>query len=169
MNDPEISVPREARSFQGTHAGVVTRLAAGMVDILLVSLAVIGSYAAWAALRFVLEPRDFRMPDPSLLGVVLVFFAYLVLYLTLTWWVVGRSVGDHVWGVRVTTRDGRDVGLVRAFVRAVVCAVFPIGLLWCAVDRDRRSVHDLLVRTSVVYDWLPHLTARWGDGEGAGT
>ena len=169
MNDPEISVPREARSFQGTSAGIVTRLAAGVVDILLVSLAVIGSYAAWAALRFVLEPRDFRMPDPSLLGVVLVFFTYLVLYLTVTWWFAGRSVGDHLWGVRVTTRDGRELGLVRAFLRAVVCAFFPIGLLWCAVDRDRRSVQDLLLRTSVVYDWLPHLTARWGNGQGVGT
>ena len=100
---------------------------------------------------------------------MLVFFAYVVGYLTITWWIAGRSVGDHLWGVRVVIRDGREVGLARSFVRAVVCAVFPLGLLWCAVDRDRRSVHDLLLRTSVVYDWLPHLTARWGNGQEVGT
>ena len=52
-----VSVPREARSYQGTSAGVVTRLAAGIIDVLLVAVALAGSYAAWAALRFVLEPR----------------------------------------------------------------------------------------------------------------
>ena len=163
MTDPEmLSVPREARSYQGTCAGVVTRLAAGSVDVLAVAVAVAGTYAGWAALRFVLEPRAFRMPDPSLLWIVVVFFAYLVLYLTVTWWMAGRSVGDHLWGIRVTTRDGGQLGLARAFARAVVCAVFPVGLLWCAVDRDRRALHDLLLRTSVVYDWLHHPSARWG-------
>jgi uncharacterized RDD family membrane protein YckC len=31
--------------------------------------------------------------------------------------------------------------------------VFPVGLLWCAVSGENRSLADLLVRTSVVYDW----------------
>jgi hypothetical protein len=31
--------------------------------------------------------------------------------------------------------------------------VFPIGLLWTAVSRENRSLADLLLRTSVVYDW----------------
>ncbi|MGF9754249.1 RDD family protein [Microvirga sp. 0TCS3.31] len=156
------SVPREARSYQGSSAGVVTRLAAGVVDVLLVAVALAGSYAAWAALRFVLEPREFRMPDPSLLWVVIAFFAYLVPYLTVTWWMAGRSIGDHLWGIRVTTRQGGPLGLVRAFARAVMCAAFPVGLLWCAIDRDRRALHDLVLRTSVIYDWLAHPSARWG-------
>ena len=157
-----MSVPREARSYQGTSAGVVTRLAAGIVDVLLVSLALAASYAAWAALRFVIEPRDFRLPDPSMLWAVVLYFADLVTYLTLTWWLAGRTIGDHLWGVRVTTRGGAPLGLVRAFARAVAYAMFPIGLLWCAVDRDRRSLQDLLLRTAVVYDWLSHppVTAR---------
>ena len=126
-----LSVPREARSYQGASAGVVTRLAAGIVDALVVALALAGSYAAWIALRFVLDPRRFRMPDPSLLWSVALFLGYLVLYLTVSWWMAGRTIGDHLWGIRVTTRDGGLLGLVRAFVRAVTCAVFPVGLL-CA-------------------------------------
>ena len=158
-----VSVPREARSYQGTSAGVVTRLAAGIVDALVVAVALAGSYAAWVALRVRARPARFRMPDPSLLWVVSLFFAYLVVYLTCPWWMAGRSIGDHLWGIRVTTRNGDLLGLVRAFARAVTCAVFPVGLLWCAVDRDRRAIHDLVLRTSVIYDWITHPSARWGD------
>jgi hypothetical protein len=35
----------------------------------------------------------------------------------------------------------------------VLCVLFPLLLFWAVVDRHRRSVQDLLVRTSVVYDW----------------
>jgi uncharacterized RDD family membrane protein YckC len=160
------SIPREARSYQGASAGVVTRLAAGIVDALVVAAALVGSYAAWVGVRFVLEPRSFRMPDSSLLWSVTLFIGYLVVYLTVAWWMAGRTIGDHVWGIRVTTRSGGLLGPVRAFVRAVACAIFPVGLLWCAVDRDRRSLHDLVLHTSVVYDWLPHPSARWGARQG---
>jgi uncharacterized RDD family membrane protein YckC len=157
-----LSVPREARSYQGASAGVVTRLLAGVVDVLLVAGALVGSYAAWVGLLFVLDPRSFRMPDPSLLWSMTLYIAYLVVYLTVAWWMAGRTIGDHLWGLRVTSRNGALLGIVRAFVRAVTCAIFPVGLLWCAVDRDRRSLHDLVLRSSVVYDWLPHPSSRWG-------
>jgi uncharacterized RDD family membrane protein YckC len=85
-----------------------------------------------------------------------------VVYLTVAWWMAGRTIGDHLWGLRVTSRNGALLGVFRAFVRAVTCALFPVGLLWCAVDRDRRSLHDLALRSSVVYDWLPHPSSRWG-------
>jgi uncharacterized RDD family membrane protein YckC len=160
------SVPREARSYQGTSAGVVTRLAAGIVDVLLVALALGGSYVALVGARFVLEPRSFHMPDPSFLWSMTVFLGYLVVYLTVAWWMAGRTIGDHLWGVRVTTRGGGRLGLPLALARAVTCALFPIGLLWCAVDRDRRSLHDLLLRTSVVYDWTTHPSAHPGAREG---
>jgi hypothetical protein len=29
----------------------------------------------------------------------------------------------------------------------------PIGLLWTAVSPTRRSLHDYLVRSVVIYDW----------------
>jgi ribose/xylose/arabinose/galactoside ABC-type transport system permease subunit len=32
---------------------------------------------------------------------------------------------------------------------------FPIGLLWCGVSASRRSVQDVVLRTSVIYDWRP--------------
>jgi uncharacterized RDD family membrane protein YckC len=31
--------------------------------------------------------------------------------------------------------------------------VFPLGLFWSAVSKRNASVHDLIFRTSVIYDW----------------
>ncbi len=89
--------------------------------------------------------------------------ATYVLYATIAWSTVGRTYGCHVMGLRVVSRRGRRVHLLVALARAVLCALFPIGLLWCAVSRTQRSVQDLLLRTTVIYDWNPR-----GDGGDAG-
>jgi uncharacterized RDD family membrane protein YckC len=160
VNHAELSpVPQEARPYQGTAAGIATRLAANTIDGLVVGAGVAGAYAGIVALRFVLAPRDFELPDPRLLWFVLGFFELLVVYLTAAWWLSGRTIGDHVMGIRVVTGKRSRLRLLRAFSRAVLCSFFPIGLLWCVVDRDRRAVHDLVLHTSVVYDWLPRPAA----------
>ena len=71
--------------------------------------------------------------------------------------VADEPFGKSVLGLRVVS--SRDVGLPlwRAFVRAFLCALFPIGLFWSAVSSRNESVQDLLVRTTVVYDWGPKL------------
>jgi uncharacterized RDD family membrane protein YckC len=154
VNEAELStVPLEARPYQGATAGVFTRVVANTVDALVVTASLIGGYACYAAFRFIVSPRDFRMPAPSLLGVEIAFFSFLVVYLTAAWWIGGRTLGNHVMGIRVVRRGAGRVPLVRAFARAVLCAGFPVGLLWCAVDGRRRSVQDLVLRTRVVYDW----------------
>ncbi len=156
MNDAELSlVPSEARAYQGSASGIATRLAANTIDALVVSAVLLGGYAGATALRFVVEPRDFRWPDPSLFWCVVGYFAFLVVYLTATWWITGRTVGDHVMGIRVVTARRSRLRFVTAFARALLCAGFPVGLLWCAVNQERRAFHDLILRTSVVYDWLP--------------
>jgi uncharacterized RDD family membrane protein YckC len=87
---------------------------------------------------------------------VAIWWALLVIYLTFTWSASGRSLGDQVMGLRVVVvGEGHRLRGGRAFLRALICAVFPLGLLWCAVDRRRRAVHDLLLGTHVVYDWIP--------------
>ena len=56
-------------------------------------------------------------------------------------------------GLRVVDRHGHHPALVLAGLRALACVVFPIGIVWVAVNRRNRSVQDLLLRTSVIYDW----------------
>jgi uncharacterized RDD family membrane protein YckC len=55
-------------------------------------------------------------------------------------------------GLRVAGRRSQRVGPVIALLRAVACVLFPVGLLWVAVDRNRRSLQDIVFRTRVVYN-----------------
>jgi uncharacterized RDD family membrane protein YckC len=54
--------------------------------------------------------------------------------------------------VRVLARSRRRLGWIRALLRAITCVLVPIGLLWTAISPARRSWHDILVGTVVVYD-----------------
>ena len=65
-------------------------------------------------------------------------------------------------GLRVVGRSGRLLALGWASIRALLCVYFPFGLLWAGIDRRHRSVQDLILRTSVIHDWLirPVGTAR---------
>jgi hypothetical protein len=78
----------------------------------------------------------------------------------------GSVASDTVRGVRMQSISGdeavgRAVGRLRvrlrphvALLRAVVCSLFPIGLLLCAGGREL-SLRDFVLRTSVIYDWRP--------------
>lgn len=148
-------IPREARPYQGQRAGLVTRLIASVIDAVVVGTLLLVGYLSLNGLLFMVDPTGFSFIDTSLLLSVTAALVVLVLYLTATWAATGRSYGCHVMGLRVVGRRGRRLRPVVAFLRAVLCAFFPIGLLWCAGSRSHRSVQDVLLRTSVVYDWMP--------------
>ena len=76
-----------------------------------------------------------------------------ILYLTVSWMGNGRTYGNHIMGLRVVNREGRGLKPLRAFVRAILYVIFPIGLLWVMVSGQNRSLQDLVLRTSVIYDW----------------
>lgn len=149
-------LPAAARPYQGHRAGLVTRLVAAGIDALLVGLALLLGYAGFATLRFLIDPRNFSFPEPGLFFSLAAALWVLVVYLTVSWWIAGRTYGSHVMGLRVVNYSGSNMRLVGAFVRALFCAFFPIGLLWVAVNRENRSVQDIVLRTSVLYDWQPH-------------
>ncbi|MGY1742980.1 MULTISPECIES: RDD family protein [unclassified Blastococcus] len=145
--------PAGARApVRGRRAGVVTRCLANVVDAAVVLLLLAACYAAVAAARFVFAPSTFRFPSPSLALLVAAFHGALALYFAVTWSVAGRTHGDRLLGLRVVDDSGRRLRAGRAGVRAVLCAVFLAGVLWVLVSRENRSVQDLLVRTSVVYE-----------------
>ena len=156
MTDGDPVVPQGARPYQGTNAGVATRVAAAAIDVVLVALGLLAGYGGYVGLRLLLDPRGYRLPDPSLAGGMTAFFVVLVLYLSVLWGTTGRTYGDHVMGITVMGGHGSRLGPIRAFVRAVLYAVFPLGLLWCAISAKRHSLQDVVLRTQVVYAWLPH-------------
>ena len=156
MTEAGISpIPREARPYQGQRAGLVTRSLAAAIDALVVGVLVLFGYLGLNGLLFLMRPRTFQFIDPSFLPGLSVGAGAAVLYLASTWAATGRSYGCHVIGLRVVDRRGRRPRPVAALARAVLYVVVPIGLLWCGVGRNRRSLQDLVLRTSVVYDWRP--------------
>ncbi|MGX7732499.1 RDD family protein [Rhodococcus sp. 2H158] len=138
-------------------AGIVTRGIAAAIDLGVV-LTVMGAiYLAVVLVRLLFSPQEFSFPDAHILLSVGVFVGVASLYLTVCWATTGRTVGAVVMGLRMVSRNGDLVGWVRAGLRAGLCVMFGFGLLWVAVDRRRRSLQDILLRTSVVYDWKPDL------------
>jgi len=147
------AIPPAARGLQGRRAGLVSRLLANTVDFCIVALVVAAGYAGAAALRFLWNSRTFTFPAPGFGVLVIVGGVVMVLYLAACWTATGRTYGDHLLGLRVVNWRGHRLRPVGALLRAVLCVLFPIGLFWIALSRENRSLQDVLLRSSVVYDW----------------
>jgi uncharacterized RDD family membrane protein YckC len=147
------AVTRQA--LQGRPAGLVSRLAAAAIDLLVLLAGGAALYGAVAGLAFLLNPRSFSWPTGFGWSVPAVAALVGTPYLAISWSASGRTLGDVLFGLRIGGRDGRLLGPGRSVVRALLCLAFPIGLVWVPFDRRRRSLQDVLFRTSVRYDWLP--------------
>ena len=146
-------VPHEARPFQGHRAGLVTRIAAAAIDLGVVIIALGVTYLGVFAVLFLVDPRNFTAPTPSPGLVYAAGCLLLTLYLAVGWMGSGRTYGNHLMGLRVVNNRGRRLHPLNALVRAVFYVILPIGLLWVLVSGQNRSLQDLVLRTSVIYDW----------------
>lgn len=143
---------RGVLALHGQPAGVVTRLAAGVIDYLISGVLVGVTYLAVTALRFATNPVGFSWPRTSWLALIVSGMAVLAVYLGLAWSASGKPLGGSIMGTRVVNRNGGRLGLALSFLRAVMVVAFPIGLFWSAVNPGGRSVQDIVLRTRVLYD-----------------
>lgn len=134
-------------------AGIVTRALACAVDILVVVLLASGTYLGFAFFKLLIDPKNFSWPDTGLWLSMVGAMSLAVVYLTFFWATSGRTIGGTLMGVRVVGPRRRVMRFAGALLRAVFCVVFPIGLFWAVLDRRRRSVQDVVLRTKVIYDW----------------
>ena len=146
-------VPAEARAFQGEPAGIASRVLANSVDLAITIGILFAIYGTVAAGLFLRRGARFRFPTVTYAEAFVVGALVLIVYFVLTWTATGQTYGDRLLGIRVLDNTGALVKGGRATVRAVLCVLFPLLLFWAVVDKHRRSVHDLILRTSVVYDW----------------
>lgn len=151
---PEQGHPDLATPPTGS-AGIVTRLLAAGIDVLVVCAIMGGIYLGMVFFRLMFSPQDFTFPAPDTLLSSVGFLGISVVYLTGFWGATGRSIGSVLMGIRVEKSTHTRLRWIVAFGRAWLCVVFPVGLMWAVVDRRRRSIHDILFRTRVVYDWHP--------------
>jgi uncharacterized RDD family membrane protein YckC len=146
-------VPVEARAYQGQRAGVISRTLAASVDFFVVVGVVVGCYVGWLAFRFLLNPVSFSVPKVPFLAFLVAYGVVLFLYLATAWATTGRTFGAGLMGLRVVNFRGRRLHVLGAVARSAFCTVFPLGLFWCAVNNQNRSLQDIVLRTSVIYDW----------------
>ena len=96
---------------------------------------------------------------------ILYGYALNVAYWTIGWATGGRTIGNLVMGLRVVNHKGERLRWAGAFLRALFCTIFIPGLFWVIVSGANRSVQDVVLRTSVIYDWvigIPGLSSKAG-------
>jgi len=140
------------RSLQGHRAGFVSRLAADVVDAIVVVIIQFFAYVMFAVVRYLLT-RRFQMPSPDTRATLAIFWGIAVIYLTWGWATTGKTFGKQLVGVRVVRGDGSRLRSGKAFLRALIYWVFPIGLAWSLFSRRNASLQDLALGTLVLYDW----------------
>ena len=158
------------------YAGLVTRGAARLVDMAL--LAVLVGGAGWLAQQFLGAPaagcaqaeswwqlrRHLCQFLPYVIPLAAVWFP--VLYYLLFWATAGKTPGMAILGLRLLRSDGGKVGPVTALKRFLAVtlsmATLGLGFLMVLVTERRRTLHDLLAGTVVVYDWGDAARARAG-------
>ncbi len=150
--------------FEGQPAGIVTRSLACAVDMLVVTVVLVGVWAAATAVVFLSRPARFVVPSPSWGLTVAVSAATSVLYLSVAWATTGRTYGAQLLGLRVLGPRQDRLGWPRSVARAAAYVVVPLGLGWAVLDRRNRSLQDLVLGSRVVYDWVPHLLPPRSDG-----
>jgi uncharacterized RDD family membrane protein YckC len=118
-----------------------------------VAVAAGGVFLTVAAVEFIWRPASFAWPQPARWLSLSVLFVLASVYLATGWATNGRTIGGSLMGLRVLSSARQPVGWSRASGRAVLCVLFPVGLLWVAVSGSRKSVQDLVMRSLVVHDW----------------
>jgi uncharacterized RDD family membrane protein YckC len=149
-----VTARERADALQGTRAGFVSRVAAGLLDVGTVFLLLLGFEALYAAALAVFGSGEFDFPHPGAAGNSGLLVALLIVVLTLAWSGSGRTLGDSIVGLRVVRETGDDLSWRRAFVRAVIVVLLPvIAMGWILVSKKNAGLHDLACNTAVVYDW----------------
>lgn len=137
------------------YAGAVTRCAAYVVDLTVLTAAMAGGSSAVAFLVTVVTGWRLGLEgDRDLAG--LGFAAAWLAYFAGSWALAGRTPGMALLGLRVTRSDGSaPVGPVAAVARAATLplsvALFGLGFAGILLGRRRRALHDVLAGTAVVY------------------
>ena len=151
---PTHAYPAGARERQGLRAGVVSRTTAMVIDIAYVVVLIGAAYLGYCAFRFLRDPRAFTWPVISSTQFITAALIVAAIALAIGW--AGdrtdRRDADHGLAHRGPLGHA-PCGFTIALLRAITCVVFPIGLFWSAVSKRNASVHDLIFRTSVIYDW----------------
>ena len=142
----------------GHYAGPVSRLAAFVLDSLVVWLAFILLVLGIDVVVNLFFGADITTTgwDQTVLGVLL-FVSWAFVYFWIGFALAGRTIGMGVVGIGVLNGEGATLSGRNAFIRTLVFPFsflfFGLGFLGIFISPTRRALHDAAAGTVVVYDW----------------
>jgi uncharacterized RDD family membrane protein YckC len=152
-----VKPPAAARdSFQGRYAGLASRLAAFVADVVVLTGIFMLVLAAINIAASILTGKsiDFNRNDT---WVVIAYLVWGFIYFAHFWGLNGRTAGGALFGVQVLTDDGGDVSGRRAIGRTLAFPlsflILGLGFLGILLGDQRRALHDVIAGTVVVYSW----------------
>ncbi len=160
------------RTLLGQYAGFITRGAALIIDIVIVSVSVIviNWMISLPVTYFLNIDIQQCVQTPEAYGFIgaltcrFISFSWLLvtlltapLYFSILMSLNGQTLGKYIMGVRVVRLDGRRLSFFQSFLRWIgyFLSAIPLGLgfFMSLVDDRRRTLHDRMVGTCVVYSW----------------
>lgn len=136
------------------YAGLVTRAVALAIDALALTIVVSVLTAAIGLIISLFTTVD-TSSAWAVLGTLGSWAVVVATYFTLCWAAGGQTLGQRMMGIRVLRVNLKPVGLLRAYARFLALSVcmgpLILGQLLVLFTPRRRALHDLMVRTVVVY------------------
>jgi len=139
------------------YAGIVSRVSGLCLDFVLLTLA--GAVVrllpelAWEQLTHTSAPEWLKT------GATVASVGLPWAYFTISWWLAGQTLGGMLLGVAVLRRNGEELGLLHAAIRAAIGLLFAplwlVGLVAILWDDERRAWHDKVFRTVVRFTRTP--------------
>ena len=145
--------PPPAAAMQGRRAGLVTRAAADLVDLAILWLLGLLLLLSLGVGRYLLHGPPLTLPAPAWWLSTTVGALTAIAYLAGCWAATGRTPGKQLAGLRLLNTNGTPLSPTASLLRATLCVAFPLGLLWILLSRQNKSAQDLLVHSTVIYDW----------------
>ena len=148
--------PERDVGLQGHYAGICTRFAAFVIDVLAIVFVYDVFVRAAEFLVTTLSGKPWQVSDlPVASWLILILWA--IFYCTYPVTAGGRTLGMAVAGLRVVRPNGTAVGGRQALVRVLALPLsfltLGIGFLLILLRPDRRALQDLIGGTAVVYGW----------------
>ncbi len=165
MDRTAIHTPQASHVRAHAHAGFISRAIAFILDIVVMSVAVLAAIALLQALlgfftlyglvgQRVVQSSPFR--DVAVVVMALIGVGVAVGYPVVFWVLLGQTPGKLLMGVRIARTNGQRLTIGRALLRYMGywLSALPLGLgfFWVLVDNQRQCWHDKLADTYVVYD-----------------
>lgn len=131
-----------------THPSILTRLAAMVYELLLVTAVVF--VASFIVLPFVGELKAAWQRHFFQVWILLVLFVYFAAF----WLRSGQTLAMKTWRIRLVNRDGGRISLRQAAGRFILALLGLMlggtGFFWALFDRDRQFLHDRLMGTRLI-------------------